>query len=204
MNVIDRAGRKVLRAVLAAVFLVASLGAPAAAAADRTIRLTPGSGSAPSAAPGTRFRAETEGSPQATLVGGWSEDPSAANEAQLRFAGGHAVGERTTFVGTWLSPVSTSSKNPGMTVDYEVTYANALGEDIPMVQSVRARFEGGKWGSWVKAKTPIAASETSTDAGGIDVVVSLPRARRVQFQWKITGAISAPASVAGDFRLSVN
>lgn len=171
---------------------------------SETIRLHIPRSEAARARPRAKFRAETEGSPEATIVGRWSDSATTSNEAQLSFGGGHALGERTTFMGTWVSPPSTSSTSPKMSIDYELGYSNAIGERVPITHAARARFAGGKWGPWVVARTPIAPSRTSVASGSVGVVVDINKPRRVQFQWKITGAISAPAALQGDFRLLVS
>lgn len=199
------------RAALAAVAVLAALvpiaEAPAhqsVASADQVIRLRLPDGSAPNTGSRSVFRAKTEGSPQATIVGGWSENQTAANEGRLTFGGGHALGARTSFFGTWVSPLSTSSKKPSMNIRYEVAYSNALGDKIPIEHAVRARFAGGRWGPWAVAKTPIAPARSSVASGNVAVVVVLRKPRRVQFQWKITGSITGPAALEGDFSVAAN
>jgi hypothetical protein len=197
------------RVLCAAAVSVGLLPAPLNAHAEsgrapRTIRLAiPPDAPVGEARPRSEFRAKTEGSPQPTIVGGWRTDASASNESHLTFAGGHAIGGSTTFFGTWISPASTSSKAPSMTIEYDLNYANTLGTEIPIVQAVRARFAGGKWGRWAKANSTIPATESAAGSGTLSVLVPLTEPRRVQFQWKITGAVSAPALLAGDFRLNV-
>lgn len=193
------------RVLSAAALLVVLLPAPGEALlpTQKTLRLNVPSGSGKTVKPRAEFRAETTGSPQPTIVGGWSEDAAATNQANLTFAGGNTFTTRTTFLGTWISPASTRSKKPKLVIDYDLNYVNTFGTEIPIVHGVRARFAGGKWGPWAKAKTPIAAAESTTGAGSLSVVVPLTEPRRVQFQWKITGAISGPALLHGDFRLNV-
>ena len=201
--------RSVLRRTALAGAMVAALvptdAAPAEPSAPvEVIQLSVPSGSSAPSKPRATFVAETEGSPQPTIVGGWSEDSTTSNEAHLTFAGGHAVGERTTFVGTWVSPMSTSSKSPSMTIDYQLACSNMIGNKIPIVHAARARFAGGKWGPWAAAKTPIAPSQSSASSGSVNVNVELSKPRRVQFQWKIKGEITGPAVLQGDFLLTAS
>ena len=154
--------------------------------------------------PRATFRAETEGSPQPTIVGGWSDSANASNQAQLQFAGGHAVLERTSFLGDWVSPATTSSKEPTMTIAYTIAAGNLVGSKIPIFHSVRARFDRGKWGPWVEAKTHILPSDTGSRSGSVEVVVPLTEPRRVQFQWKIAGVIRGPAAIVADFQVDAS
>jgi hypothetical protein len=156
------------------------------------------------APPKKTFKAETEGSPQPTIRGSWNEEMSSPEQARLTFEGGHAAGEYTTFEATWISPPSTSSKKPLLSVDYELTYSNAAGDDISLVQYVRARFRRGKWGRWVPARMKIPAGESDTVRGPLQMVVPVAAPDRVIFQWKIVGKIVAPAAIKGDFRPRVS
>jgi hypothetical protein len=162
---------------------------------------------ATAATPNSRktFRSETKGVSHPTIQGSWNDDEeSGSHEARLQFEGGHAVGEYTSFVGTWVSPPSTSSRQPSLSIDYEVAFSNALGRDINLVQAVRARYARGGWGRWVKARIQLPASTSNVLTDGLDVVVHLAEPERVIYQWKITGKVSGPAALQGDFRLNVN
>ena len=180
---------------------------PALAASDEAKRIVldvPPTASAYPAKPRAEFRAETEGSPQPTIVGSWSEEASSSSQAELRFEGGHAVGQSTSFLGNWISPATTSSKSPTMTIAYEIATANLVGRRIPMIQSIRARFDRGRWGPWVIAKNTIQATETKYTTGSVEVVVPLTEPRRVQFQWKVAGTLRAYSALVGNFQIDVS
>lgn len=151
------------------------------------------------------FQAETDGSPRATIYGSWNEeDPSPSNSARLSIDGGHATGRFTRFEAVWVTPPSTSSKQPTLTMAHDVAYSSAMGSATRLIQSVRARFPRGGWGKWVRQPIVLSASGVDDQSEALRVVVPLSEPDRVIFQWKVTGRLSSPAAITGDFELSVS
>ena len=91
-----------------------------------------------------------------------------------------------------------------MTIAYTIASGNLVGLRIPMLHAIRARFDGGKWGPWVEAKTHVFPEDTGYRSGSLEVVVPLDEPRRVQFQWKVTGAIRGPTTLVGDFQVDAS
>lgn len=192
--------------VAAVVALAAALSATSvSAASERSVRLDVPSGRSDAPKPKSTFTSETEGSPQPTIVGSWGEGADTSNKATLTFDGGHVAGGYTRFAGTWISPPATASKVPEMDVDYDFAYSNALGEEVSIIQSARARYPGGKWGKWVKVPITLKAAESNViQDANLSIVTPLSKPGRVEFQWKITGKFVGPATLHGEFSLSVS
>lgn len=162
-------------------------------------------GASAAAPPRKTFRAETEGSPQATVRGSWNEEvPGRSNSARLSIDGGHVTGRFTRFEATWTTPPSTSSRQPVLTMSHEIAYSSAMGSATRLIQSVRARFPRGDWGRWVRQALVLSPSGVDDESSASQVVVPLSESDRVIFQWKVTGRLSSPAAISGDFELSVS
>lgn len=150
---------------------------------------------------GPTWESHTEGSAVSTLQGWWTESDD-SREVTLNFAGGHAVGSKTSFKATWLSPFTTADAEPEYELALELNNMNELGENIGLVSLFRYRLKGEPWSSWFRDRFTLEPGWNFLGMGSS--FMCLGDCGRVKFEWRLEGTIMAPTEIDGHAQLRVN
>ena len=148
--------------------------------------------------PGATFEAETKGLPVATEIGHWVLGDGAAT---LVFAGGHAVGEETSFVARWnteVLPGDAEWAGHGRVVAH---YVGPEVRPVRLVKWFRYRDAGELWSHWFRLSTSFRSQTTMLE--DFESVVRAGRnPKTVQYQWKLKGVIPSGATLTGEYELT--
>lgn len=146
---------------------------------------------------GARFQARAEGSPIATVIGGWRVG---GRMADFCFRGGHVLGSGTTIALSWTSPYSRASVAPSFDAGFSFPAINPLAE-IRLTISVRSQPKGQRWERWRHWSPGLG---TFGGSGAMGNGYFFPTPQRVRWQWRLTIEIIAPTVLSGDGELRVS
>lgn len=149
--------------------------------------------------PRSHFRAQSQGSPVASLVGHWDLDH---DSAELLFAGGNTVTAWTRFRAVWVSPFTKKSRQPSLSSIYRVVAGNELGRIIKLRERWRFRLKGHRWSRWKTYAFDIPPGEQVL-AAWPEKLLQLRSKHRVQFKWVLAAVLRGPTSLDGWISLSV-
>ncbi|MFN2593687.1 MAG: hypothetical protein ABR579_02215 [Actinomycetota bacterium] len=181
--------------LLAALFLVSGLAAPARADIDHTV--CPRMGTAPG---GTSF--DIGGSGAQAIVGGWRVQ---GESADLCFRGPAGIYGPTSVTAQWTSAWHPVTKG-GFSGDFQLTTADPS-DDVTYTVAFRARFSNRGWGPWLsdtfKVSPPASLAGGADD--GVTFVVSAGKRPRhlpkVRWQWKIIATTATPTALDASVNL---
>lgn len=165
-----------------------------------TVALIPGgtSWSGPERAKSS-WTSETEGSPVATIDGGWSVTDGGVDRVDFR--GPHVVGARTTFEARWLSPwVRVTSARPAeIATEGGLEYVQAPATAVEVAEQVRVREKGGRWSRWFGFRLPNEGTWGGVlwASASMSVSSGKPRARNLRFEWRLVGEAEAVSHLEG-------